>query len=74
MRDGTVTVKLTSGQDVVDVDFEFTPTGSIGDFIFLDANGDGKQTSDKGISKVTVDHVWMMTPTMRLVQAPGQTQ
>ncbi len=41
--------------EVVDVGFGLTPAGSIGDFIFLDANGDGKQTGDKGISEVTVE-------------------
>ena len=59
VRDGTVKVNLAPDQDRVDVDFGFppgpTPTGSIGDFIFLDANGDGNQTGDKGISGVTVE-------------------
>ena len=55
MRDGTVTVKLASGQDVVDVDLGLTPAGSIGDFISLDADGDAKQAGDKGISGVNVE-------------------
>jgi len=68
VHDGTVKVNLGANQDRVDVDFWFTPPGespggdkggkeslplgSIGDFIFLDANGDGDQAGDKGISGV----------------------
>ena len=55
VRDGIATVKLASGQDVVEVDLGLTPAGSIGNLIFLDANGDGKQTGNKGISEVTVE-------------------
>jgi len=55
MHDGSVKVNLGTDQDWVDVDFGFTPAGSIGDVIFLDANGDGGQTGDKGIPGVTVE-------------------
>ena len=38
MHDSSVKVNLVTNQDCVDVNFGFTPAGSIGDVIFLDAN------------------------------------
>ena len=61
--DGTVlstpsqdVVNLTPGQNYPDADFGFTPElGSIGDFVWLDVDGDGVQDAGElGISGVTV--------------------
>ena len=54
-QDGIVAVNLGVGEDRVDVDVGFVTLGSIGDFIFLDANGDGKQAGDSGLAGVTVE-------------------
>ena len=50
-------VSLGGGQDYNDADFGYEPTGSIGDFVWLDLNGDGVQDggAELGISGVTVD-------------------
>ncbi|MBK9462530.1 MAG: carboxypeptidase regulatory-like domain-containing protein [Sphingobacteriales bacterium] len=53
----SVDVTLTPGQDITTVDFGFTPipTGSIGDFVWNDTNGDGVQDpGETGIPGITV--------------------
>ena len=52
-----VAVALSAGQEFNDADFGYEPTGSIGDFVWLDLNGDGVQDggAEAGISGVTVD-------------------
>ena len=48
-------VTLAGGQNRVDVDFGYGPIGSIGDRVWLDANGNGCQDSgEAGIAGVTV--------------------
>ena len=49
-----VTVDLAAGQEHDDVDVGFVPSGSIGDLIFQDTNGDGDPTGDSGLPGVTV--------------------
>ena len=44
-----------SNEKVANHEFGLMPTGSIGDFIFLDADGYGKQTGDKGTFEVTME-------------------
>merc|ERR1740138_1437578 len=53
-ENGTVAVKLGAGENRDDVDIGFVKLGSIGDFIFNDANGDGKQAGDSGLEGVAV--------------------
>ena len=53
----SVDVTLAPGQDITTVDFGFTPipTGSIGDFVWNDTNGDGVQDpGETGIPGVTI--------------------
>ena len=57
--DGTVTpnttlVSTTSGTDRTDVLFGYTGPGSIGDRVFLDANGNGTFDPGEGLTGVTV--------------------
>ncbi|HEX4497346.1 MAG TPA: SdrD B-like domain-containing protein, partial [Thermoanaerobaculia bacterium] len=48
-------VTLTAGQSRTDVDFGYKNTGSVGDRVWLDANGNGTQDSGEvGINGVTV--------------------
>ncbi len=48
-------VTLTAGQNRTDVDFGYKNTGSIGDRVWLDANGNGAQDAgEAGINGVTV--------------------
>ncbi|MBK9463111.1 MAG: carboxypeptidase regulatory-like domain-containing protein [Sphingobacteriales bacterium] len=48
-------VTLGVGEDYVVADFGFVPTGSIGDYVWNDLNGDGVQDAgETGISGVTV--------------------
>jgi uncharacterized repeat protein (TIGR01451 family)/fimbrial isopeptide formation D2 family protein len=57
--DGSSTVTLTGGVTRSDVDFGDTGTGSIGDHVYLDENGDGMQGSDEpGIPGATVTLIW----------------
>ena len=52
------TFTLTAGQNRTDVDFGYKNTGSIGDRVWLDANGNGVQDSgETGINGVTVQLV-----------------
>jgi len=44
-----------SNEKVANHEFGLMTTGSIGDFIFLDADGYGKQTGDKGTFEVTME-------------------
>ena len=52
-----VVVSTTSGVDRVDVDFGYRGTAKLGDFVYLDANGDGIQNTnglEPGLPGVTV--------------------
>ena len=52
------TFTLTAGQNRTDVDFGYRNTGSVGDRVWLDANGNGTQDSgEAGINGVTVQLV-----------------
>ena len=59
--DGTATpneasVTVAEGDERLDVDFGYQPAASIGDYVWLDANGDGVQDgSESGIAGVTVE-------------------
>ncbi len=56
--DGTSNITI-GGSDRFDVDFGFTGGGSIGDFVFLDVDGDGVQDAeDVGLANVTVNVVF----------------
>ena len=50
-------VVLSAGEDFNGADFGYQPTGSIGDFVWLDLDGDGVQDggAEAGIAGVTVD-------------------
>lgn len=53
------TTSLTAGQNRVDQDFGYAGTGSIGDFVWLDRNGDGIQdATEPGIVGSTVQLTW----------------
>ncbi|NOK83600.1 MAG: hypothetical protein GFH27_549305n176 [Chloroflexi bacterium AL-W] len=53
--DSTTDTDLTAGQDRVDVDFGYMGTGSIGDTVWYDINGDGVQdVGEPGIPGITV--------------------
>ncbi|MEM7783024.1 MAG: SdrD B-like domain-containing protein [Planctomycetota bacterium] len=53
--DGTSNITVSDG-DRLDVDFGFAGNGSIGDFVFLDVDGDGVQDpEDVGLADVTVN-------------------
>ena len=53
--DGTVTLTIPSGQNPTDVDFGFRTLGSIGDRVWFDRNGDGKQDAgEPGLPGLTV--------------------
>ncbi|MCK5145694.1 hypothetical protein KAR48_03000, partial [bacterium] len=59
-NDPTSTISLASGQNYLDADFGYTtgtsPTGSIGDYVWHDEDGDGNQDSgESGIGSVTVN-------------------
>ena len=55
----TTVVSLTAAQNRSDVDFSVTGTGSIGDRIWLDHNGDGIfQTAETGLANIGVTVVW----------------
>ena len=50
-----LTTTLTAGQNRTDADFGFVPTGTIGDFVWFDRNGDGVQDAgEPGLAGVTV--------------------
>ncbi|NNL70140.1 MAG: DUF11 domain-containing protein [Acidimicrobiia bacterium] len=50
-------VSLAAGEDYNAADFGYQPTGSVGDFVWLDLDGDGVQDggAESGIAGVTVD-------------------
>lgn len=53
--DGTTERTLTIGEDAIDVDFGFAGTGSLGDRVWYDVNGDGVQDpGEPGIPGVEV--------------------
>lgn len=57
--DSTSETTLTAGQLRDDQDFGYAGTGSIGDFVWLDRNGDGEQDADEpGIFGATVELTW----------------
>jgi fimbrial isopeptide formation D2 family protein/uncharacterized repeat protein (TIGR01451 family) len=57
--DDTTTVSLGAGEDFLDGDFGYWGTGSIGDTIWLDADGDGVEDPDEvGLEGVIVEVVW----------------
>jgi uncharacterized repeat protein (TIGR01451 family)/fimbrial isopeptide formation D2 family protein len=56
---GTAGTTLTAGQVRTDVDFGLVGTGSIGDFLWRDLDGDGTVDSgETGIANVTVNLRW----------------
>jgi hypothetical protein len=58
VEDGSTTVTLVLDEEVLSVDFGYSPggVGSIGDLVFSDQNGDGYfNGSDTGIAGITVD-------------------
>ena len=64
-RNGSVNVTLTQGEKQLNVDFGYTTgsvapaTGSIGDTVWFDLNGDGvKGAGESGIPGVTVNLTW----------------
>ncbi|HTW13913.1 MAG TPA: SdrD B-like domain-containing protein [Nocardioides sp.] len=57
--DGVAQRTLTAGEDATDVDFGYTGTGSVGDDVWFDTDGDGvRDASEKGISQVEVEVTW----------------
>jgi uncharacterized repeat protein (TIGR01451 family) len=55
----STTVTLAPGQDRTDVDFGYTGTGSIGDTVWIDTDGDGVQDDgEEGIPGATVTVTW----------------
>lgn len=58
--DGATTVALTSGSAVLDADFGLAGTGSIGDMVFEDTNGNGVQDAGEtsGIAGADVLLTW----------------
>ncbi|MBH0116752.1 isopeptide-forming domain-containing fimbrial protein [Salinibacterium sp. NG253] len=53
------TTSLTAGQDRVDQDFGYAGTASIGDFVWIDRNGDGVQDgTEPGIFGAQVELTW----------------
>ncbi|MBH0130351.1 SdrD B-like domain-containing protein [Salinibacterium sp. NK8237] len=58
--DATSNVILGAGEDNEDQDFGYAGTGSIGDFVWLDRDGDGDQDSgEPGIVGATVELTWL---------------
>jgi fimbrial isopeptide formation D2 family protein/uncharacterized repeat protein (TIGR01451 family) len=58
-NDSTTTVALGSAQNRTDVDFGYTGTGSIGDFVWFDIDGDGAQDAgEPGLAGVVVTMIW----------------
>ncbi|MBS1968412.1 MAG: DUF11 domain-containing protein, partial [Chloroflexi bacterium SZAS-1] len=55
----SATLNLNAGQARTDVDFGYRGTGSLGNFVWLDQNGDGVQDSgEPGIAAVTINLTW----------------
>ncbi len=55
----TTVVALTGGTNDLDEDFGFTGTGTLGDFVWLDRDGDGAQDpGEPGIASVPVELTW----------------
>ena len=56
---GPIAVTLTPGEMLVSADFGFNGTGSIGDTVFDDLNGDGtQQAGESGIGGAAVSATW----------------
>ncbi len=52
-------VTLTSGQHIDTVDFGYTGTAQLGDYVWTDIDGDGVQdTNESGLANVTIQAVW----------------
>ncbi len=50
---------MGDGEDKTDVDFGYNGTGSLGDLVWFDQNGDGVlDGTEIGLADVTVDLVW----------------
>ena len=57
--DSTTVRTLAAGEAARDVDFGYAGTGSVGDFVWLDINGDGVQdTGEPGIPGAVVTATW----------------
>lgn len=58
--DGTTVVTLAEAETNLDQDFGFTGTGSIGDTVWLDLNGDGTfDSGEPGLEGATVTVTWL---------------
>jgi len=56
---GGTDIALAPGEDVIDQDFVEQGTGSIGDLVWLDSNGDGIQDLDEApMANITVGLIW----------------
>jgi len=56
----TTTTSLTAGQDRTDVDFSYAGTGSIGDRIWFDRDGDGVfDAGETGLGGIDVTVIWL---------------
>ncbi|HEY5516467.1 MAG TPA: SdrD B-like domain-containing protein, partial [Pengzhenrongella sp.] len=56
---GTATVSLAGGEDRTDVDFGIQGTGTVGDLVWLDLNGNGTQDAgEPGLAGIGVDVTW----------------
>lgn len=57
--DGSSPVSLTVGEAATDRDFGYAGTGSLGDTVWFDHDGDGNITADEGgLANVDIDIVW----------------
>ncbi|HEY4224457.1 MAG TPA: SdrD B-like domain-containing protein [Pseudolysinimonas sp.] len=58
--DGTTTLTLAAGENRTTDDFGYAGTGSIGDLVWLDRDGDGTRqpATEPGVSTATVTVVW----------------
>jgi uncharacterized repeat protein (TIGR01451 family) len=58
--DSATTLTLPEDTTVVDVDFAYTATGSVGDLVFLDLNGNGTQDpGEPGLGGIDVTVSWL---------------
>jgi fimbrial isopeptide formation D2 family protein/uncharacterized repeat protein (TIGR01451 family) len=57
--DDETDLTLGAGTDELDIDFGYRGSGSIGDFVWLDTDGDGTQDAgEPGVESVTVQLTW----------------
>lgn len=52
------TLSVTSGTSRTDVDFGYRGTGTIGDRVWFDLNGDGLATGETGLANIGITAVW----------------